>query len=264
MHILALLGDDHLGDDLFGRSDIADAHSGGEDLGKRRAVDHDAVLVKGLDRGYILAGKAQLTVRIILEDHNAVFLAEVIDRAAALRRRGNAGRILKARDDIEQLCVVVTAQLILQIAWNNALIITLHADRHSAVGTECVERADEARLLAEHDIALVAERLAGKLDTLLTARNDDRGIKATPDSEFFLQSGGDRFTQRRITLGDAVLQRRRGLRPENVGGERCQCLYREGLGRRIARRKRNDARVGQTLEDLPDGRRAQICQLVRK
>ena len=171
---------------------------------------------------------------------------------AVLRGGGDAGGILERRDQVEKLRLLFGAQRLFQDCKIDAVRAQRYADGPCAIGTESVQCADEARILADHRVSLIAERFARQLDALLSAGGDDRLVKLASDAEFFKNARGNRLPQRCVALRDAVLERVGGIGGKNVRGDLRQCLDGEGQRIRIARRKADDGRVGQGFEDLPD------------
>ena len=252
MHILALLGNNHLGNDLGGRRDKADTHTCREDLGKRRAVDHHTVGIHRLDGGDILTAEAQLAVGVILQNDHAVLTAQLVHALSARKQRGDAHGVLECRNNIQQLDIRRGFELFLEHIGENTLSVAGNADGLCTVGAESVQRTDKAGVLAENDIALIAECFAGKLNALLTARHDDRIVKVASNVEFLGQTRFNCVSQRRVSLGDAVLQRRGRLICKNVCGKPTQLLDRERLGRGATAAERDDRRIGEVFKDLTD------------
>ena len=88
-------------------------------------------------------------------------------------------------------------------------------------------------------------------------------FKVAADAELFLHAFFDRLAQRRITFGDPVLQGDIRLILEDISRNFRKFFRRERQRRRIARRKADDRRVGQRLENFTDRRRLQIGKFVR-
>ena len=98
--------------------------------------------------------------------------------------------------------------------------LKLHTHDVYTVGTEGVERADKAWVLTYHGVSLVTKDLCRKLNALLTARYDKNGIVLGANAEFLLLTLCYCFTQRGITLGDAVLKSGGRAVGEYVRGDR--------------------------------------------
>ena len=169
VHICRLLADRHLGDQRRGGNRVAHAHTGREDFGEGARIDDNALLVKALDRGHMLARDAQVAIRVIFNDQHAVLFCELVDPAALGKRHGNARRILKIRDRIDKPDILFLLERSLQLVYIHAVCLHGDAAQLRVVGAETVERADEGGRFADHGIALVAQRLGGEIHHLLCA-----------------------------------------------------------------------------------------------
>ena len=145
VHVLALLADGHLGEHRLRADRVADAHARGDDLRERAGVEHDALLVEGLDRRQRLAGIAQVAVGVVLEDHHAVLLGEIVELFALLEAHRDAGGVLEIRDRVDELDVFLRPERLFERFHVHAVRIHRDADELRAVGAEVVQRADEAR-----------------------------------------------------------------------------------------------------------------------
>ena len=174
-------------------------------------------------------------------------------------------------DEIYQFCPRVCRNRRFQRRGGNPVLPHLHADGYRPVGAERVQRPDKAGILADHAVALVAKDLAGKLDCLLTARNNDSfvtegvpGGARSADPEDFPLAFGDCTPERLVAFGYAVLQGGGGLLREQIGGKAGKVADREGLRGRIPGGEADCVRVRRRLEDLTDGGGTQVGNLIRK
>ena len=103
MNVVGLLDDYDLADKLFMTAKEADAHTGGQYFRERAAIQHNALVVHALDGGNIRSGKAQLTIRVVLQNHNAVLFGKCQHGFAFFERHGDAGGVLEGRDQINEL-----------------------------------------------------------------------------------------------------------------------------------------------------------------
>ena len=101
---------------------------------------------------------------------------DLIDLLPVLERRGDARGILEGRDEIEQLRPLLTLQQLLEGRGVDPVLSQRNAESDRPVRSEGVEGADEGGILADDGVALVAEGLAGKLDALVAAADDDGRI----------------------------------------------------------------------------------------
>ena len=121
--------------------------------------------------------------------------------------------IEELRDKVDQPDARLAPEQSLQCLYVGTVIPERDAHRTRPAGAEGIERAHKGRLLADNRIAFVAENLAGKLDCLLTARNNDSfvtegvpGGARSADSEDFPLAFGDCTPERLVAFGYAVLQ----------------------------------------------------------
>ena len=185
--VAELLGDGQTLQNILLRHDKADAHSGGKYLGVRAVVDDNALVVHGFEGRNVLAAEAKLAVGVVLENHNAVFDAQRIDRLAAGKAHGFAAGILEGRNDIKQPDVRLGLEGTLKPSQLHALFVHLDAHDVCAVNPHGIDAADEGRKLHDDRVAGVAEDVRRQGKTLLSAGGDNQVIKLAADAKLFFQ-----------------------------------------------------------------------------
>ena len=271
MDVLGLLGHHHLGGDLLGSHHEAHAHACGQDLGEGGAVDDQPLGVEALDGGDLLTREAKLTVGVVLQDHETVLLADLVDGAALLKGGGDTRGILEGGDDVEELGVGGSLDGLLQGGHVHAVLLDGHAHGVVAAGAEGVQTADEGGILADDGVTLVAEYLGGQLDALITARDDDGGVVEAIAVGYRLTDAPDRLltlcngaAERLIAVGGTVLEGGCGVILENISGETGQVGHGEGFGGGVAGGQSDGVGILGRLEDFSDRRWLEGGDLVRE
>ena len=177
-------------------------------------------------------------------------LGELIDLFALLKAHCNAGGILEVRDSVNQLRVGISLELFLELVGVHAVGLNCNADKTGVVGAEGVERADEARSLADNSLALVYKSLCAQVHDLLSACCDEDIIVVAAGVVGFAHVLHHVLSERRVALGDAVLENGDGILAEDTRGNLGDFLCGKGFGRRVARGERYHLGVGGVLENL--------------
>ena len=87
---------------LLGQEQRTGADARGDGLRERRRVDHAARGVEVDHARHVLPSEAEVAVRVVLEDPEAVLGGEVDEALAHRERRDVAGRVLEVRDDVDE------------------------------------------------------------------------------------------------------------------------------------------------------------------
>lgn len=161
MYIGGLLGDGQRHGERLVEHKEAQSERRSHNLGKAACVQHAAFGVHRLDGWHILAGEAQLAVRVVLEDGNVVFARQLIHLFALFKRSCDAGRILEGRNRVQQLGLGVRLESGLERIRIHAVLLHRNADQLGAIRTECVQAADKGRVLSQNDIAFVYQNFSG-------------------------------------------------------------------------------------------------------
>lgn len=139
MNVNGLLADGHLCGYRSGCNGEADTDTGRKDLREGARIDYYSVLVEALYIRNILARNAEVAVGIVLENHNAVSLCELIKLFALFKRHRDACGILKVRNGIYHFGVRVLVESLFESLDIHAVRLHGHADDFCVVGAEAVE-----------------------------------------------------------------------------------------------------------------------------
>ena len=118
---------------------------------------NEALGVHALERGQVLAFKAEFAVGVILNDGDLVLIDDVDELLAALERPGAAGRVLEVGDDVDHLDSVVGGEDLFKLFHNHAVAVGGDSNEVGLAGLESVQSAEVGRALDDDDIALIAE-----------------------------------------------------------------------------------------------------------
>ena len=262
VHISGLLGDGERHSERLVEHEEAQSERRGHHLGKAACIQDAAFGVHRLDGRHVLAGKAQLAVRVVLKNGDIVLAREFVHLFTLFERGRDAGRVLEGRDRVQQLGLGVRLESGLERIRIHAVLLHRNADQLGAIRTECVQAADKGRVLGQNDIAFVYQNLGGQVGALLTAGQDEQlivlEIKTLCAGEVVLH----RIAQRRVALGQTVLQNRDRCVLHDVCDDVRNLGHREGLCGRVAAAKRDHVRVRAELEQLTDGRAVHIAHTV--
>ena len=100
---IGLIGDvGHLLAQLFWQQQGAGAHTRSDRLRKRRRVDHATSGVEVDHASNVRAREAQIAIRVIFEDPEAMLGSQIDEALTDGKRRDIAGRVLEVRDDVDQ------------------------------------------------------------------------------------------------------------------------------------------------------------------
>ena len=128
VHIGGLLGDGQRHGERLVEHEKAQSERRSHHLGKAACIQDAAFGVHRLDGWHILAGEAQLAVRVVLEDGNVVFARQLIHLFALFKRSRDAGRVLEGRDRVQQLDLGVRLEGGLERIRIHAVLLHRNAD----------------------------------------------------------------------------------------------------------------------------------------
>ena len=206
-------------------------HTGRERLAVRARIDHP--LRRATDRQCgrrRFPCKTKLAIRRILQQVDrmpgrALVFSQQLNRSLLDRKPGRAaGRVLVVRHEVQHLHPLQLARAAerLQHLLEVAEIYTVAVHPHAAPGQPAALHDAEvnkiSRILHQHDVAGVAQRLGQKIQKLLRTVGDDQALgqagRLTGRCAIeFRDAPGGAFDQRVVARGGAVLQRRLAKRP---------------------------------------------------
>ena len=203
------------------------AHAGGERLAVRARVNHAigrALDGQGGRRRY--TGKPQFAIGGVLHQVNrmtsrALVAAQQLQRALLHPQTGRAaGRVLVIRNEVQYFqpgqTTVALERLehLLEMSEVNTIAVHPHATTGDTAALHDAEVNKIRRVLHQHDVARVAQRLGGHVEKLLRAVGDDRALGlvgrrlATGIAVELPDALGRQFAECGVTRRRAVLQRR--------------------------------------------------------
>ena len=254
VHVLGLLGHHHPLHEAAFRHQEANPQGGGHGLGKAAGEDHPAVGVHALEGRQKGALIPELAVGVVLQDHQIVPLGKGVDLFPLFQRCGEARGILEVGDDIDELCLGVRLDLLLQIRHVHPVRLHLHPHQLGPIGAEGIEHAHEGKLLTEDRIPLVEQHLAGQVRRLLAAGDGDELVPLLGKTVLPLEIALEGVTQGRKTFGEPVLEHGRAPMEQRVVGDGRHLGGGEGIGGRVAAGKADHVRGRRHLEQLTDDR----------
>ena len=101
----------------------------------------------------VLAGEADVAVRVVLEDHEAVRLGEGEQRLALGERQRVPGGVLEVRDDVHELRLHAAVEQRAQLVGVDAVGLERHHPHVGAEAAEVQQRAVVRRLLDDDGVA---------------------------------------------------------------------------------------------------------------
>ena len=101
MGIGALLGDDHLADELRVAAAAGDSQTGGDGLGVAGEQYHVIGGIEGLDEGHDLAGITERRIGVVLDHEHIVIGGELGGHLPRLDIHDGAGGVLEGGDGVE-------------------------------------------------------------------------------------------------------------------------------------------------------------------
>jgi hypothetical protein len=113
----------------------------------------------------VVALIAQLAIRIVFDDRNAVAVGEQNQFVATPLGQSRAARVLEVGQHVHELRP--RPQWFLQHIGAQAVVVTGNTDVFRAIHVEGLERAQIRRRLDQHAIARVDEQLADQVKRLL-------------------------------------------------------------------------------------------------
>ena len=241
-------------EDLTVGADPAKTVAGREDLGERAEEDNKALGVHALERGQVFALKAELTVRVILNNGDLVLVDDLHELFAALERPGAAGRILEVGDDVDHLDILRRGEYLFQLFHDHAVAVGGDGNKVRLTGLECVQCAEIGGALNDDHIALIAEHARGIVQALLRAGGHEDVISSGFDVELRFHAVSDLLTEVLKTVGAGVLERDFALLLKDSIGRSLDLVNREELGCRHTACKRKDLRLVGKRQQFADRR----------
>ena len=191
---------------LVAHAHPADAHTGGNDLGKR--AEHAALLAQLLAEAVgRSAGKAQLTVRVVLQHDDVRALEDLHNAVMHFLAVAQAGGVLEVRDDVGKFHVRVGLHGRRQLVAVDAVGVDGHGQDLGIEEVERLQRDEIGRVLDDDLVARVEHARADHRQHLLRAVGDDNVVGRHTVDAHRLIALGDPLAQRQIALRAAVLQR---------------------------------------------------------
>ena len=225
-------------DQVRGADEVAHADAGADRLRERGGVDDGLGPAERQHRGERLALEAQLHVRVVLEDGEAVLAGQLEQPLALLERERAAGRVLEVGDDVRELRAGALAERHLERGHVDA--VRLQWDRQD-LGAELAERKQRAvvgRRLDHHHVARLDQRLEQERVRLHRAVGGHEAIRL----DAVLR--GDPLEQVRIAGRGAVRERARGVALEGALRRGAQVVHGDDVERRGAARERDVGQLG--------------------
>ena len=237
---------------VLARHRPAEAHPRREDLGEA-AEEHDPPLgVEALERRQRLAGEAQLAVRAVLEDEHVVPVRQLHQPPAALERQGHAGRVLEVGHGVDQLRPRVGGEDALQVVGVHPVVVGADRGVGRLARVERDQRAEERRVLGDHDVAGVEDELGDEVQALLRTL-EDQHVRGRARDAVPRHALGDLLAQARPPVRHRVLEHGRVTSQEAVE-HRAQLGHREQARVRVPAPERDQVGVRPKSEQVPDGR----------
>ena len=193
-------------------------------------VDGASALARRFHLPELLIGATVVSIGTTLPEVMALFKAH-----------RDAGGVLEIRDRVDELDVFLGLERFLERLYVHTVGVHRDADELRPVGAEVVERADEARRLAQHGLALVQNRFREQIHDLLRAARDKDVVEIAAGAVLLPHIAAQVVAQRHIALGCAVLQREDRVFGHQLCGDLGEGLCREGFRRRVARGERDEA-----------------------
>jgi hypothetical protein len=161
----------------------ADAQSRGERLRERPEVD-DVLLVHRAQRGVDLPVETEQPVRVVFDDEDARFGADVDDLGASFDRERHAGRVVEVRDRVEELDAFARTPTrvdrVPEPLWPQPVVVHGHVHDLRLIGRERTERADVGGPLGEHHVTRIAEEPGGHVQRHLGTDRDHDVVGMCP------------------------------------------------------------------------------------
>src|SRR5215207_1230552 len=149
----------------------AEADTGEERLRRRPGLDDD-VRAEAPQARQRLVLEAELPVRDVLDDEEAVSSRELHKRGATIGRETDSARVLMIRNRVDELGSEAAGEPLLQLLDGEAVRVERHRDERRLEAAEGLDRAEVGRRLDDDHVAWIEERLPDQLERLdRTARN---------------------------------------------------------------------------------------------
>ena len=165
MDILPLFAKVELENNVFIAVSTADADTGRNDLREAEQTNDDVIFVKALDRGFGITGIAELCIRIIFQNKDAVFAADLTHFASSFCRHRSSCRVLERRDRIDEFGIVCL-DLCFKVIHAHTVFIHFDFDDVRFKQLEGLQCAEEGRRFDKNGITLLDESLCHQVNTL--------------------------------------------------------------------------------------------------
>ena len=145
--------------------------------------------------------------------------------------------------------------------------VLLHGHRHNAGPgrPEGVQRPHEGGLFHDHSIPRIHHQTSEQIDDLLSAAGDHQPVRLPACAVFAFHPVLEELPQRTIALADSILkQGRRSLLRKQILCHLFHFLQREGLRRRVARRKGDHSGGRCHFQHIAAGRRSHVLKSIQK
>ena len=248
-----LLDHHHLLDQLGRADDPRHARAGRQYLGEGAGIDDAPALIHREDGRHMLSVVAEVSVGIVLEDDEVVFLGDLEQLCAALFGERRSRRVLEVDDRIDEFYIMsVFAPLLDDLRQQvdaESVLVAWHGEEARAAVAHRVQRPRVRGALDDDRIAVVEQHGTEKVHPLLRTGGDQHLVGFCLTAH----AGGhplcDIFLERFIAVRGAVLQNVLALARQ----------YLRGLGEL---RDGEDRRVG-----VPAGKRddaGRLCVLKKR
>lgn len=151
---------------FFARADPAETQSGGNGFGEGGKIHDISVFVHGFQRGERLALKVQLSVRIILQYRNSIFIYQLQQPDTFGKAHADAGGIMVGRHCIKEFGPVPGQKLFKDFHIHPVIF---HGNRHDfgPGGPEALYGGKEGRFLNQDEIARIDKGSGDEIYPLL-------------------------------------------------------------------------------------------------
>src|SRR5450759_836455 len=160
------------------------------------AVEHD-------QRWEVLAFIAQLAVRVVFDNRNAILVRQQHQFVATRLRQGGSGGVLEVWQYVHELGA--RTQRLLQQVGAKAVLVDRNGHIFRAIHVESLQRAEIRRRFHQHAISPIDKQLADQVEGLLRAGSDQDvlHLHLDPVARHVVRN---QFAQGLVTFGLPVLQ----------------------------------------------------------
>ena len=248
-----LLGLQQLGVQRLGGHQVAQAQAGGQDFAERAEVERALGVARG-QRGGRGCVKPQVAVGVVFDDGQARVGGGLGHGGAAGFGHGAARGVLEVGQQVHEAGGIGTAaSLDAQVGGIHAFVVAGHADHgglHRGVG---LQRAQVGGGFDQDAAARVDQDFGHQIQALLRAGGDEHLVGADIHALFF-QVMRHPVAQRAIAFAGGVLQGAAAILGQHFLGGFQHGIDGEGLGRRQATGKADDAGLFGHFQDFADDR----------